>query len=143
LSEQCCRITPKKEGTERQNDDFSIIMHESFDATIPRRADGGQRGEVAPLRREGCRESVLGCLPRGNRAGGDLGDCSQYNARAGRPGIYDALHARLSPVTQSLPLPLRVASLPVPVWWARSAMASSTLLRRASAGVVEEALRWP
>ena len=68
-------------------------MHESFDATILRRADGGQRGEVAPLRREGCRESVLGCLPRGNRAGGDLGDCSQYNARAGRPGIYDARSA--------------------------------------------------
>src|SRR5215470_12917041 len=58
-----------------------------------------------PIRREGCLESVLGCLPRGNRAGGDLGDCSQYSARAGRPCIYDALHTRLGAVTQSLLLP--------------------------------------
>src|SRR5215471_4781790 len=77
-------------------------------------AHGGQRGESCPIRREGCRESVLGCLPRGNRAGGDLGDCSQYSARTSGPGIYDALHARLGSVTRTLPLPLSVVSLPLP-----------------------------
>ena len=38
-------------------------------------------------------EGVLGRLPRSDRAGCDLVDCSQQRAGAGGPGIYDALHA--------------------------------------------------
>jgi hypothetical protein len=35
----------------------------------------------------GCREDVLSCLPRGDRAGCDLVDCPQRCAGAGRHGI--------------------------------------------------------
>jgi hypothetical protein len=30
LSEQCCRIAPKKEGTDRQKDDFSYHLSDAF-----------------------------------------------------------------------------------------------------------------
>jgi hypothetical protein len=30
LSKQCCRITPKKEGTDRQKDDFSYHLSDAF-----------------------------------------------------------------------------------------------------------------
>ena len=47
-------------------------------------------------------EGVLGRLPRSDRAGGDLVDCSQQRAGAGGPGLCDAtLHTRrrLSPIS--------------------------------------------
>ena len=30
LSKQCCRIAPKKEGTDRQKDDFSYHLSDAF-----------------------------------------------------------------------------------------------------------------
>ena len=30
LSEQCCRIAPKQEGTDRQKDDFSYRLSDAF-----------------------------------------------------------------------------------------------------------------
>jgi len=52
----------------------------------------------------GCCEGVLSCLPRGDRAGCDLVDCSQQRAGTGGPSICDIpLHAgwRLEPGRQS------------------------------------------
>ena len=50
--------------------------------------------EFRSLKRGSCREGVLSCLPRGDRAGCDLVDCSQPHAGAGGPGIcHAALYA--------------------------------------------------
>jgi hypothetical protein len=40
-----------------------------------------------------CRESVLSCLSRGDRAGRDRAYHSRPGSGARRPSIYDALHA--------------------------------------------------
>jgi hypothetical protein len=42
----------------------------------------------------GCREGVLSRLPRSDRRGCNLVDCSQQRAGAGGPSIYGALYAR-------------------------------------------------
>ena len=50
--------------------------------------------EFRSLKRGSCREGVLSCLPRGDRASCDLVDCSQPHAGAGGPGIcHAALYA--------------------------------------------------
>jgi hypothetical protein len=50
--------------------------------------------EFASLKRGGCREGVLSCLPRGDRTGCDLVDCSRPRAGTSGPGICHApLHA--------------------------------------------------
>jgi hypothetical protein len=60
-----------------------------------------QRERIRSLKRGGCHEGVLSCLPRGDLAGCDLGDCSQQRAGTGGPGICHApLHAGRRLVTQ-------------------------------------------
>jgi len=49
-----------------------------------------QRETIRLLKRRGCGESVLSCLPRGDRAGCDLVGCSQRRAGAGGSGICHA-----------------------------------------------------
>ena len=49
-----------------------------------------QRETIRLLKRGDCRESVLSCLPRGDRAGCDLVRCSQRRAGAGGPRIRHA-----------------------------------------------------
>jgi hypothetical protein len=49
-----------------------------------------QRETIRLLKRGDCRESVLSCLPRGDRAGCDLVGCSQRRAGAGGPRIRHA-----------------------------------------------------
>ena len=45
--------------------------------------------------RKAFREGVLGRLPRSDRSGRDLVDCSQQRAGAGGPGLCDAPYTRV------------------------------------------------
>ena len=49
-----------------------------------------RRERIRSMKRGDCREGVLSCLPRGDRAGCDLVDCSPGRAGAGGPGICHA-----------------------------------------------------